>query len=380
MRPFLAVLLLSCSAACSTFSIRADRCPAYPAPSASTSPLEASVKVQYLGSGGYLVQRGADIVLFGPQYTNPSIPEVAFNHEIRTDRALVDQLLPAEAAQARAIVVGHTHYDHLLDTPYIATTHARDARLYGSATMRNLIGSVVARERMVDVGPSATSKTPLKINDRLRLWAIPSQHVDQTRIKSWLLGVDVAVHMWRGMVTEAMTRLPATASQWPEGEVYAYVLDFMDASGSTVEFRLYYQDAPTELNIRHPFGDNAPTDSRPIDAALIVAGDPSFMKGHPRGVVEATKPRFLVLGHWDNFFEAQTDICRTGVVDAIPRSDVDKALNEASKGLKAARLPGKPILPCPTASVFHFPIDKANDAAVHDAIGNRRVGYECRKQ
>ena len=370
-------LAIALNAACSTFSIRADRCPAYPAQPAA--PTQASVKVQYLGSGGYLVQRGEDVVLLGPQYTNPTIVEVTFEHQIQTDRDLVEQLLPAEADKAAAIVIGHAHYDHLMDTPYIANARARNATVYGSATMKNLIGSEVPLDRMVDVGPSAAAKTPVMINDRLRLWPIQSKHFDQTRLKSWLLGVNIAVHMWRGRVSEPMSRLPAKASEWPEGEVYSYVLDFMDARGSTVEFRIYYQDAGTDEPVGFPFGDNAPTDSRPIDLTIVSAGDEKNMKNHPKGIIAATKPRFVVVGHWETFFEPQTDICRTDVVDAIPRFDVKKVMNKAEDGLKAARLPGKPILPCPTASVFHFPVDKSNDAAVYNALKNSRVTYNCGK-
>jgi hypothetical protein len=376
----LALALALASSACSTFSIRADRCPAYPAQTTPAAPTQASVKVQYLGSGGYLVQRGEDVVLFGPQYSNPGIVEVMFDHQIRTDRALVEQMLPAEADKAAAIVIGHAHYDHLLDTPYIANARARDARVYGSATMKNLIGSEVPLDRVVDVGPSAAARTPVKINERLRLWPIPSKHSDQTRMKSGLLGIDVPLHMWRGTVAEPMTRLPATASEWPEGEVYTYVLDFMDSTGATVEFRLYYQDAGTSEPFGFPFGDNAPTDSRPIDVTLVSAGDEENMTNHPEGIIAATKPRFVVVGHWESFFEPQTDTCRTNIVDAIPRFDVKSVMNKAAAGLKAERLPGKPILPCPTASVFHFPVDKANDAAIHDALKKGRVSYDCGKQ
>jgi hypothetical protein len=372
----LVIALSLSSAACSTFSIRADRCPAYPAQAAA--PTQGSVKVQYLGVGGYLVQRGEDVVLLGPQYSNPSIVEVTFEHQIRTDRAFVEQMLPADADKAAAIVIGHAHYDHLMDTPYIANARARGAKVYGSATMKNLIGSEVAVDRLVDVGPSAAARTPMAINDRVRLWSIPSKHSDQTRLKSWLLGVDVPLHNWRGTVTEPMTRLPATASEWPEGEVYSYVLDFMDAAGKTVEFRIYYQDAGTSEPFGYPFGDHAPTDSRPVDVTLISAGDEQNMTNHPKGIIAATKPRFAVVGHWESFFESQTDICRTGVVDAIPRFNVRKVMDKAADGLKAARLPGKPILPCPTASVFHFPVDKTNDAAVYDALKKNRVKYDCR--
>jgi hypothetical protein len=378
MKPAITVLALAlCSTGCATFSIRADRCPAYPAPAVGQASSQSSVKVQYLGSGGYLVQRGDDVVLFGPQYSNPGIVEVMFDHQIRTDRALVDRLLPADADKAAAIVVGHAHYDHLLDTPYVANARAVKAKVYGSATMKNLIGSQVAPDRLVDVASAATQKTPIRINDRLQLWAIPSKHSDQTRLKSWLLGLDVPVHMWRGAVTEPMSRPPATASEWAEGEVFAFVLDFMNAAGTAVEFRVYYQDAGTDEPYGFPFGANAPTDSRAIDVTLVSAGDEENMTNHPAGIIKATRPRFVVMGHWETFFEPQTDICRTETVDAIPRFDVKKAMNKATGALKDARLPGKPILPCPTASVFHFPVDKANDAAIHEALKKGRVSVEC---
>jgi hypothetical protein len=54
-------------------------------------------------------------------------------------------------------------------------------------------------------------------------------------------------------------------------------------------------------------------------------------------------------------------------------------MSKAGDALKGARQPGKPILPCPTASVFHFPVDKSNDAAVFSALQKNRVTYNCAK-
>ncbi len=66
-----ALLLAMTSVGCSTFSIRADRCPAYPGP--QPLPSRSDVKIQYLGVGGYVVQRGSDVALFGTVYSNPSL-------------------------------------------------------------------------------------------------------------------------------------------------------------------------------------------------------------------------------------------------------------------------------------------------------------------
>ena len=368
------------SAGCSTFSIRADRCPAYPIASAAASAgLASDVKVQYLGVGGYLVSRGDDVVLFGPEYSNPGIAEVMFDHQIRTDRALVDRLLLHDANKAQAIVIGHSHYDHLLDTPYIANNKATQATVYGSTTMANLIASAVApdrlfdvAERLADIAEASPGQTWIPIGQRMRLTPITSEHSDQFRLKVPLTGINQPVHAWRGEVTDAQSALPTTASGWAEGQVYAYLLDFMDASGN-IEFRIYYQDSGTNA----PMGFPVP-DGKKVDVALIcLGGDFERLTWHPEAIIEATQPRFLILGHWEDFFVPQTDICTTGRVAGIPLQDTEYFVARAQAALKAQKLPGKPILPCPTASVFFFPIDVSDDGAVHKALKNGRATYDC---
>ena len=110
---------------------------------------------------------------------------------------------------------------------------------------------------------------------------------------------------------------------------------------------------------------------------ICLGGDFERLEDHPEAIIDATRPRFLVLGHWENFFEPQTDICATRKVDAIPQSDTREFIGEAEEAMKKAGLKGKPILPCPTASVFHFPVDQANDAAVHKALKDSHAVFDC---
>ena len=384
----LLALALPFTSACSTFALRSDNCPAYvPAP---LKPEE--VKIQYLGSGGYFVRRGEDAVLFGPVYSNPTGVELAANHTIRTDRALVDLLLPAEAkTKTDAIVIGHGHADHAMDTPYIATNPEYTAKpdVYASATVKNLIQSVVPKNRIFDVKQYLDRPDPqtrfAQIGDRMRLWPIRSKHSDQTRLTPKILffglGIDLPVHMWRGEVDTPMTRLPETASEWAEGEVYAYVLDFMDVTGKNVEFRVYYQDSGTDKLIGYP------PDGTKVDVVLLcVGGDFERLDDHPGGIINATKPRFVVLGHWEDFFKPQTDICRIDKVVAIPHFKVNEFLGEAKEAIKAnskdkvePRLKYDPILACPNASIFHFPVSGSDDQRVHNSIKNSPTTYDCSK-
>lgn len=371
LNPAAALVVVSAmfSAGCVTFSLSADRCPSVPSPmtaqgiapagGAAPAPRDV-VKIQYLGVGGYLVRRGDDVVLFGPQYTNPSLLEVLFDHEIRTDQALVDRLLPSDAARARAIVIGHSHYDHLLDTPYIARTKAPEATVYGSATMVNLVGATIGTGRAVDVATAPQEEGWIKISERIRLRPIRSEHSSQVRLPI----TGSPLHLWRGTVAEPKLTLPATASGWAEGEVYAYLLDFLDQR-QNVAFRIYYQDTGTSAPIGFP-GTAAVTGSHsvrtlpgnvPIDVVLLaIAGDPGSQTGHPEALIAATKPRFVLLGHWEDFFVPQTEFDRIGEIKAPPRQDVGKVVRRARRAMRSTGVPGNPYLPCPTKSVFHIPV------------------------
>jgi len=379
-----ALLLMAIySAGCATFSIKTDRCPAYPAPAPAPGTDRGQVRIQYLGVGGYLVQRGDDVVLFGPVYSNPSLLEAMGDHQIRTNRALVDRLLPREAAKASAIVIGHSHYDHLMDTPYIANTYATAAKVYGSRTTASLIAAAIPEARVMDVGPAAAAQRHIDIEQgagapaRMRLWPIRSEHSDQFRVKVPLTGVNIPFHVWRGEVSEPLSALPATSSGWAEGEVYAYLLDFLDDQGQ-VEFRIYYQDVGTDAPVGFPWGGKEPPDGKRVDVSLIcLGGDFEHLHDHPEGIIKATRPRFLLLGHWENFFVPQDDICRTGKVAAIPLQDTHYFIRRATAAMDKAGLKGKPIVPCPTASIFSFPIDSARDADVYNALRKPGATYEC---
>jgi len=352
------------------------------APALPTNPEKTQVKVHYLGVGGYLVQRGDDVVLFGPVYSNPSLLEAMGDHQIRTNRALVDRLLPRDATQAQAIVIGHSHYDHLMDTPYIANAYATNAKVYGSRTTASLIASSVPAARLVDVGPAAAAGRGIDITSttgrpRIRLWPIRSEHSDQFRVKVPLTGVNIPFHVWRGEVSEPLSVLPTNSSGWAEGEVFAYVLDFLDDLGQ-VEFRVYYQDSGTDAPVGFPWGGKEPPDGKRVDVSLIcLGGDFEHLHDHPEAIIKATRPRFLLLGHWENFFVPQDDICRTSKVAAIPLQDTHYFIRRATAAMKSAGLDGKPIVPCPTASVFNFPIDPVGDAAVHKALKKPGATYEC---
>lgn len=371
----LALGLFFCTSGCA-YSLRADKCPVR----TLATPSVPSVTVQYLGSGGFLLKRGTDIVLFGPVYSNPTAPEVFLGHEFRTEGRLVEALLPKEAADAQAIVIGHSHYDHLLDTPYIALHLARRANIYGSATTKHLLASIApslanrtpANEVVaLDAAAAASEWVPIP-NSRMRILPIPSEHSEQFRID--LAGLKWPLHAFRGDATEDLHSLPKTAAQWVEGRTFAYLLDFLDEGGEP-EFRVYFQDSGT-----HPEVGYAPRpvekNYRKIDVALICGGGEFQGLDHPRGIIANTRPAHVIVGHWEDFFVTQRSICTEGDIRGLPLAKPDAFMKKVRAAQKEATGHESAFLPCPTASRFQFAIDGRLDKP---ARKNERVTYDCSK-
>ncbi|MGH9319242.1 MAG: hypothetical protein ACRD3V_05050, partial [Vicinamibacteria bacterium] len=133
------------------------------------------------------------------------------------------------------------------------------------------------------------------------------------------------------------------SKDYQEGETLAYLIDFLDENGTKPLFRVYYQDAPTEPTI----GEVAPEllEERGVDLAILCVGT-FFNVPDPAHIVRNTRPRHILLGHWENFFEPQRDNPK-----AIPFANVKKVLQVVRE---AAGPETEVILPNPQA-VFRFP-------------------------
>lgn len=370
------VLALPLVAPGCAYSLKADKCPVR----TLADQAAPRVDIQYLGSGGYLVKRGADVALFAPVYSNPTAPEVFLGHEFRTEARLVDSLLPAEADKAQAIIVGHSHYDHLLDTPWIATHRVTSANIYGSSTTRHLLASLrpdlekrSPANAVIALDEQADAKTWVPIpNSRMRLLAIPSEHSDQFRFS--MFGLVWPLHAFRGEVTEDAPALPKTAAEWAEGRTFAYLLDFLDDSGAT-EFRVYFQDSGAHVGVGAGPAPGDP-DYRKVDVALICGSGDFRGLDHPAGIITQLQPRHVIIGHWEDFFVTQRAICSEREVRGLLKEDPDLVVQEAKDAQNRAHLTPSVFLPCPTASRFQVAIDpKADQSRTKKEV----VAYDCTK-
>ena len=266
------------------------------------------VEITYLGVAGFAIRSGERVLLTAPHFTNPSEAKILPEERgpaIEPDTALIRRLFPDSAKDARAIIVGHGHYDHLLDVPFIARNLATRAFIYGSRSVANmLMGDSALNGRIASivndaVGSRDTIGKWIKTTDGgFQIMALRSSHAPALRFLGYRH--DYAP----GIVDTPYASLPRRGFDWKAGEVYAYLIDVLDARGQTV-FRIYYQDTATDF----PLG-TIPKDlgGRRVDVAILcVASARNARPKAPDALVAALNPRYVIAGHWESFFTPQTE-------------------------------------------------------------------------
>jgi hypothetical protein len=265
--------------------------------------------------------------------------------EIASDPAEIDRFLPDDAvADVRALLVGHAHYDHLLDVPHVWGKTA-GAQVYGNVATRRLLAAfapdrvdrcseplapdapTIPREHVIALNDpaadvvdyrgcpgqdkcfSARGPTPgewVYVPDsNIRLLALCNSHPSQFG----------PVHFGDGCVEDDACVPPPSAIGWREGETLAFLIDFLDDDGEPA-YRVYYQDAPADAPVGHVPAELL-ADKR-IDVALLCVGTYDQVEDHPGEIVGALDPRFAIGGHWEDFFRPQDEPLRS-----IPFLDVE---------------------------------------------------------
>ena len=278
---------------------------------------DSVIAITYLGVSGLLIEHRHHVLLTAPFFSNPSFGDVRprvskllrSTPRIAPDTNTIERLLPRDADRATTILVGHGHYDHLMDIPYIATHRALAATIYGGPSVRHML-----------MGDSL-----LRMNGGRRVLAIPEAVVGRPRRRgAWFYSSDSAyrfmalisghaptLRAWKhvytftsGTVGSDLDSLPHTAAEWKLGEPYSYLIDVLDDRTKAPVFRIYFQDAPSEPPLGFP-----PTEvlaERPIDLAVLCAATSSNVSNTPDSLLVVLKPAHVMLGHWEDFFRTRS--------------------------------------------------------------------------
>lgn len=242
------------------------------------------VFLRYLGAGGlYLEWRGTPILL-GPFFSNPSFPKAFFGRLSADEGRIRYGLEGMDLAAVEAILVGHAHYDHLADVPFIVENFAPRARVYVNRTGANMLHKVAAVQGRVE---TLEDSPEIRVG-LIRVRPVESGHAPLFWHVNWARGQ--VEEPWQEDWTRHGFR------QLKGGTPFAFVIDLLDHLGA-VRYRLYYQDSAT------PEGKGIPgfRDETGYDLAVLCMASFQFVKNHPGGILGALKPRHVLVTHYESF-------------------------------------------------------------------------------
>ncbi|WP_175652287.1 MBL fold metallo-hydrolase [Pseudomonas sp. Marseille-P9899] len=284
----------------------------------SRAQVSEGPNIRYLGVGGWLLQWKDEGLLFAPSFTNPPFYRLPFN--TTADPARIDELMP-EAPRTSMILVGHGHYDHLLDVSHIAQKQAPLATIYGSENVKHMLASTPAGSRVQTVekelsadwvhpGGWITSKP-----GHIRIMPIRSEHAPH--FAGWHLVPE-------GSYTLDRDHLPRSAWTWKGGQAIAWLVDLLNDEGKPV-FRIHYQDSAANP----PFGfPPVLADGKSIDLQILCAGSWTQVDNYPTRLLQVTRPRLIAIGHWENFIGG--DLKNPTIIPFLDLKGLVKAAEEAA--------------------------------------------------
>ncbi len=265
---------------------------------------------RFTGAGGFYLGDAGSAILVDPFLSNPGLWPVLSLQKLKTDTAMVDRYLPI-TEQINAVLVGHAHYDHALDIPYVFSKLSPNARLYGSETLTNMLASQLPGARRINVEPhmarDASGGEWLTVTPSLRVLPIASEH--SPHVGRFIVA--------NGKLHEAMQQLPADSLDWIAGTTLSYLVDFLDAGGR-VAYRAFVQTSSANPPKGLP-PKAILDDGYPVNVAVICAANFTNVKNYPETLLGSLQPRQVVIVHWEKFWEPWT----LNQATALPGLDLD---------------------------------------------------------
>ncbi|MCH8497978.1 MAG: hypothetical protein LAT63_05845 [Marinobacter sp.] len=288
--------------------------------------------VQFLGAGGIFLQYDDQALLGDPFFSNPPLGHWLTLRTLRSQTAVIDQHLPP-TDQVRGILVGHGHYDHAMDIPYIARQLAEDARVYGSETVANLMAPELPSHRLMALNTVMAQDRQggewVYLSPRLRILPIYSEH---------------SPHFGNTVLASNPIRSPLSdrarsVLAWKGGVNLNYVIDFLTDNSGSVAFRVFYQSSASHGHIGLP-PDWLLADGIPFDLAALCAANYDNVDNYPEAILGHINPREVLLIHWEVFWDNYSTEQSTPL-PGLDFADLEQRIRRVVGELTPVRVPNR---------------------------------------
>src|SRR5262245_34113432 len=117
-----------------------------------TTPLDLppGLDIEWLGVSGYRLEFEGQAIFIDPFVSRVPLRTLLLGRQALPDPAMLERFI-APRGQVSGILVGHTHWDHAVDTPALAARYGVNA--YGSASLAHLMQLHGLGDQAVEVDP-----------------------------------------------------------------------------------------------------------------------------------------------------------------------------------------------------------------------------------
>lgn len=214
-----------------------------------------SVRIQWLGVAGFQIRTETTTLLIDPYFTRLPFRKMWVG-KVQPDL----QVVHPDSYPADAILVSHSHVDHLLDVPAFARAYGEP--VYGSANTAQLLALLDVPAEQIQQTSAGSS---FCVGD-IAIWVHPATHIRTPGFLPGTLPPDL--------------HPPLRSRQYVMDEVFAFQ---MDTHG---------------MHLLTDPGQPLPNIS-PVDVLFLYPFHPPALLAQ---ILESTRPARILPSHWDDFW------------------------------------------------------------------------------